>query len=88
MSDVAKQSKAPRNGVRMKHDTIYASYIIIHAMTGSHFSRACLNSWNVTPRAHMGMLGRVSLRVSKREGTALGAEEGSKILMQKTELLM
>ena len=33
-------------------------------MTGSHFSRACLNSWNVTPRAHMGMLGRVWLRPS------------------------
>ena len=61
-------------------------------MTGSHFSGVCLNSWNVTPRAHIGMLHRVSLRVNisfpafgtgtqKREGSALGAEEGSKMLM-------
>ena len=50
VSDVAKQSKAPRKGVRMKHDIIYTSYIIIYPMTGSHFSRVCLNSRNVTRR--------------------------------------
>ena len=87
MSDVAKQSIAPRNGVRMKHDTIFVSYIIIHAMTGSHFSRVCLNSWNITPHAHMGMLRRVSVR-GKERGPRSELKRGAKILMWKTGLLM
>ena len=60
-------------GARVEHENTSTTTRVASAMTGSHFSCVCLNSWNVTPRAPLHLLRRAPFRPTHGHACAANA---------------